>query len=245
MRFARLFLTVLHISQHRVGTASTTFLRPHDSSGISTGDLVFVSPPYDITSAFDDAIMASGEATVRWMRQNGTPNATHEVVSHVALASRNAAGELSFVQALPPQVVLTPEADFWHMIGPNTTLYHATAVDSAVRAAGPAAAELAISQVGKPYANDFEPPPDEFYCSSLVEWAYSQALTSTSVFAPDNFVLIFVPELYWENYYEAMGLELPVNTTGSNPTLLLHSSKLAFSVLPVEVEETQTKIKKT
>jgi len=234
MRFARLLLTVLHISQHRVGTSSASTFRPQDSSNIATGDLIFVSPPYDITSAFDDAIMASGEATVQWMRQNGTPNATREVVSHVALASRNDAGELSFIQALPPQVVLTPEADFWHMIGPNTTLYHATPVDSAVQEASAAATELAIAQMGKPYANDFEPPPDEFYCSSLVEWAYRQALASSAVFAPEDFILIFVPELYWKNYYETMGLELPVNTTGSNPTLLLHSSKLAFSVLPVK-----------
>ena len=230
MRLARLLLTALHLSQQGKNSLATSVIKPSDT--IATGDLIFVSPPYDVTSALDDAILASGEATVRWMRENGTPNATREVVSHVVLAWRNDAGQLSFVQALPPEVVVTPEADFWHMVGPGTVLYHAAPLDEAERTAGTAAAEWALAQVGKPYANDFEPPPDEFYCSSLVEWAYRQALASDSVFAPADFTLIFVPDRYWQRYYEAMGSNLPVNTTGSNPTLLLHSSKLTFSVLP-------------
>ena len=138
MRLGQIALTALHLSYRTVGSTTAW---PQGTSSISTGDLIFVRPPYDLASALDDAILASGEATVQWLRTHGTPGATREVASHVALARRNnATGALSFVQALPPAVVETPEADFWHMVGPGTVLYLASPMDSAVRGAGAAAA---------------------------------------------------------------------------------------------------------
>ena len=106
--------------------------------------------------------------------------------------------------------------------------------------------------------NDFEPPSSgAYYCSSLVEWSYEQALargrrqkqklkqklkaqahwrTATpiasgggGVLCPGNFTLLFVPLPYWQAYYATLGLDLPVNVTGSNPTLLLHSPRLTFA----------------
>ena len=257
------------------------------------GDLVFVRPPPNSSSAFDAAVIQTGEATVQWLRAQGSyaPNATSEVASHVAIAWRNgstgsggggrgggvgghhsnsssssssssggggggaAGGDLFFVQALPgPGVVLTPAAEFWSQQPAGTLAYRAAPADGPLRAAAPAAAAAARAAVGAPYASDFEPPSSgAFYCSSLVEWGYEQALrqqrrgggsaaladggsdgatTTSGVLCPSNFTLLFVPLPYWKAYYAALGLDLPLNATGSNPTLLLHSPRLAFAPAP-------------
>ena len=81
---------------------------------------------------------------------------------------------------------------------------------------------IAASQVGKPYATFFNPPSSgSFYCSSLVEFAYQEALRTPHVFVDERFTLIFEPRSFWTQYYKPM--PLPVNASGSNPTLLLHS----------------------
>jgi hypothetical protein len=200
---------------------------------IETGDMIFVRPDLSPFSAFDDAILATGAATIEWMRESGDyPHLTTEVASHVAIAWRDHHhnGELSFVQALPGYgVILTSSDDFFHSSLPETTTYyHAQAIDPEVRKRRSAAASAALTQVGKPYADNFEAPPDYFYCSSLVDWSYQVALNTTEVLCPSDFVLLFFPQLYWQQYYASIHQELPVNTTGSNPTLLLHSEKMTF-----------------
>ena len=235
-------------------------------------------PPMNATSDFDNAIMATGAATVQWLRGQGSyaPNATSEVASHVAIAWRNTSaggtfngssahpqpddgieggagsGGLFFVQALPVAgVVLTPSATFWAQQPAGTVAYRAgpRPGDSALRAAAAKAAQAAKTVVGARYARDFEPPSSgAYYCSSLVEWSYEQAMlaifeegqrarggaAATSdrdggVLRPGNFTLLFVPLSYWQAYYAKLGLDLPVNVTGSNPTLLLHSPRLTFA----------------
>ena len=49
------------------------------------------------------------------------------------------------------------------------------------------------------------------------------------VFLNTSFKLIFEPLAFWKQYYAHLGLKLPVNTTGSNPTLLLHSPAVRFA----------------
>ena len=51
------------------------------------------------------------------------------------------------------------------------------------------------------------------------------------VFLHQRFTLLFVPQAYWKRYYAAMNATLPVNVTGSNPTLLLHSGPVHFTAL--------------
>lgn len=88
---------------------------------------------------------------------------------------------------------------------------------------------MAWVQVGKAYASSFEPPSSgKFYCSSLVEYAYQTVTKQSGVFVKDRFTLLFVPLAYWTRYYAAMNQTLPLNVTGSNPTLLLHSGPVAF-----------------
>eukprot|EP00035_Acanthoeca_spectabilis_P007970 m.146801 g.146801 ORF g.146801 m.146801 type:complete len:79 (-) comp14159_c0_seq1:4846-5082(-) len=78
-----------------------------------------------------------------------------------------------------------------------------------------------MKQLGRPYANAFQQPSSgEFYCSSLVEYAYQQALARNDpVFTQDTFHLLFVPKTFWRKQYAAMNVTMPVNETGSNPTL--------------------------
>jgi hypothetical protein len=132
-------------------------------AALQTGDLLFLSPRMDPRSPLDNAILATGAATISWLRAHSVPVAGNETAGHVALALRNSSG-LFFVQALPPVVEVTAAADFWHSTMPTTTFYRGWLTDSVQRKSLAAAAVRAAStQVGKPYAHDFEPPPGEFY----------------------------------------------------------------------------------
>jgi hypothetical protein len=189
---------------------------------------------------FDDAILATGLATVRWLRQEGgQPEASGEVASHVAIALRDTDGSLNFIQALPTVgVIKTSEADFFHGVNPASTSFYLATVrpSDELRQRRALAASLASRQVGKPYAANFEAPPNAFYCSSLVTWAYSQAaaqppaLSAGGQLCPSNFTLLFTPQRYWDDYYASLvpPQQPPANITGSNPTLVLQSPRCAF-----------------
>ena len=225
---AMMVLTVLVVQVLAVAAAAPW-------AGVRTGDLIFVQPKRSAQSSLDAAILATGTATVQWLRANGVavpPPA--QVVDHVGIALVDAAGNLSIVQAVPPSVVVTPAAFFWaeaREVG--ATLYHGVvggeAGSLAVRTA---AARAAAGEAGKPYATDFGPPPRQFYCSSLVEFAFQAATGRGRVFVDRPFPLIFVPLPFWRRYYAAMNLSLPVGVDGSNPTLLLHSGVVTFVQVP-------------
>ena len=205
--------------------ASTTQL-------FQSGDLVFVRPYIDAASALDSAIADVGAATIAWLRDHGTAVASNETAVHVAIAWRNASagGALSFIEATPPMVRLTPAAMFWRG-WPSAAFFHGRLRNGRARAAGQRAAALALSMLGVRYSEDFGPPPREFYCSSLVRWAYLRATGDSHVFIDERtFPLIFVPRAFWEKYYRSRNETLPPpNTTGSNPTLLLHSPHVSFT----------------
>ena len=168
-------------------SARCPHLEPPGTGAFRTGDLVFVRPQLDPRhSSLDSAILATGAATIDWLRSEGVHVRSNETATHVALAIRNTTtGCLSFVQAVPPVVVITSAMDFWHSTLPTTTFYRAWFRDGArqTQLAG-AALAAAMGQIGKPYAHDFEPPPAEFYCSSLVEWCYLAASSGRHVFLP-------------------------------------------------------------
>ena len=76
-----------------------------------------------------------------------------------------------------------------------------------------AAVRAAQSVVGSKYASEFEPPSSgEFYCSSLVEWAFARALgghdqpsnssSSMNALFTHNitFKMLFVPLSFWTEY---------------------------------------------
>lgn len=209
-------------------------VRPSATQRVQTGDLLFVHEPCG--GGIGAAIEQTGQATVRWMHSHGAPEATQETASHVALAWRRAADdELFLVEALEPKVRLTSAHDFFTRSGANAVFYLATFVDQQMRQARGHAANIALAQVGKPYADEFQPPPASFYCSSLIEYAFGQALGGEAhPFNPEPFVLIFEPESFWREYYAKLHRTVPTNITGSNPTLLLHSRALSFQIYQVD-----------
>lgn len=200
---------------------------------IPTGDLLFLRPPLSASSELDKAILATGKATISWIRAQGIVVHSPDISLHVAMAWRALNGSLYFIQAIPPRVVITPASEFFRSIPPGTTTFHG-AVPSSWRNTSTVALDasrIALKQVGKPYASDFEPPPNKFYCSSLIEFSYKHAMQKRHLFFNESFKLIFVPRHFWTHYYEEMGVPLPINVTGSNPTLLLHSPLIRYHII--------------
>ena len=233
-QFLLLLILIMKSNTNMISGSNNDLNNTNNNNIIETGDLIFIQPDPNKYSELDDAILATGRATISWMRNNGYNNVTNEVSSHVAIGWRdiNNNNELSFIQALPNSgVIKTSEEDFFHSSNPSTTTYyHASISNINMKQYKQKAADIALKQVGKPYADDFQAPPEYFYCSSLVDWAYQQASGRDEVFAPSNFTLIFVPEQWWTDYYASMTPPqiLPQNVTGSNPTLVLHSPELSF-----------------
>jgi len=204
---------------------------------VQTGDLLFVHER--VGGGIGAAIEATGRATTAWMRSHGTLT-TDETASHVGIAWRKTPdGQLFVVEALEPVVRLTPATSFFAVgASSGATFFLGCITDDRMRQARVAAAEVALAQVGKPYADYFQAPPDSFYCSSLVEYAFSQALGGVPhPFNALDFVLLFEPIHFWEEYYAERKRTLPVGMTGSNPTLLLHSPAVRFRRYRADLEE--------
>jgi hypothetical protein len=138
----------------------------------------------------------------------------------------------AFVEALPGVgVIVTRIEDFFSREPQGTPFFKAVvAAPSALRVG---ASKLALTRKGASYANDFEPPSSgKYYCSSLVDEAYRDSGGSSGiVFIDRTFTMLFVPLEFWTQYYEAMNMSVPVNATGSNPTLLLHSPIVTFAAI--------------
>jgi len=215
-----------------VGYLHHTHTQHMEWSVVSTGDLVFVAPPLHAADPLDRAILDVGAATINWLRAQNVTVTSNITVTHVALAWHNESGDLHFVEAVPPVVTVTPAESFWHSSPPGTTFYHGTLTQPRMDRARSRAVDIARQQIGKPYSSSFAPPPDAFYCSSLVDFAYAAITHEANPFVPAPFTLIFVPEDFWKRYYEQLNITLPTNVTGTNPTLLLHSTAVNFTALP-------------
>ena len=201
------------------------------------GNLLFVhaQAPSDV----ERAIQMTGTATLSWLASHAPRAAnvtTHETATHVAIAATDeATGDFVALEAVPPAVVATPMRDFLRRaaLTEGVALYLAQPDDAQLRGARKEAVAIARTQVGKPYADFYQPPPAAFYCSSLVDYAFAQAAGTPSPFTFGvDFKLLFVPAEFWSKYYAQMNRSLPVNVSGSNPTLLLHSRRLAYRKVP-------------
>ena len=195
---------------------------------VSHGDLVFAHPALDLSQPLDNAIIAVGAATTDWLRQTEHRIIVgNETATHVGIAVRSIDYSLYILEATPPSVRLTPAHEFvenLRNLNRSARLYRGIVAER-LREKIPAAVAAALAQLGKPYADDFEPPSSgRFYCSSLVDFAFSQAMHAPHVFVREDFKLIFVPHEFWARYYQQLGKPLPSNVSGSNPTLLMHSS---------------------
>jgi len=202
------------------------------------GDLLFVHPDLNVEDDFARAIAATGAATVQWLAQQGFAASGNETATHVALVGHSGR---DVIQAVPLRgVVRTPLAEFVAELPPGALLLRGRLRPSVgVSAAAMAAAvDAALGELGRPYADTFAAPRPggAFYCSSLVAFAYGRATGRPAcgpphgVFLPAAFRLIFEPRAFWRDYYAKQGYDLDrfANTTGSNPTLLLHSPAVSF-----------------
>merc|ERR1712242_499995 len=76
-----------------------------------------------------------------------------------------------------------------------------------------------MQRTGAPYAADFAPPnplcttpwTQAFYCSSLVDHAYREALRQELVFSSEPFPLIWEPEGFWTQFYRRARLTTRVS----------------------------------
>ena len=100
------------------------------------------------------------------------------------------------------------------------------------RVAGPldtvAVIERAKSFLGQPYDRLFLPDNGALYCSELVREAY---LDSAGRYLFDNQPMNFRNKegrmpVYWERYYEKLGMPVPEGMPGTNPTSLSKSKRL-------------------
>lgn len=77
-------------------------------------------------SVADNGIIATGEATIAWLRDTaGLAGTTNETATHAAIALRYPQSDrLYFVEATPAAgVTLTPEAEFWARAAEGTVFY--------------------------------------------------------------------------------------------------------------------------
>jgi len=137
---------------------------------IMNGDIIFVQPPLNKESAFGKAIEKTGDATIRWWNERRiNKTQSNDTAIHAAVY----VGNDTIVEAVPDFGVRTNNVSvFFEEYPPNTIFYFGRVsppLQSSLRS-------VLLSEIGKPYANDFDSPPQSFYCSSLVTYAYKKAL---------------------------------------------------------------------
>jgi cell wall-associated NlpC family hydrolase len=110
--------------------------------------------------------------------------------------------ELAHTHALRSRIhVLAHRNTYSHTTvqGAGVRYFRGVITDATVRAGAAAAVQAAKKELGKPYAEQFQQPSSgEFYCSSLVEYAYQQATDLKLIFTNETFYLLFVPEEFWK-----------------------------------------------
>ena len=168
---------------------------------LQTGDLLFLN---ENSSDMEKAITAStGEHT------------------HVALVERDSADDVWVIEAYPEKGVrrisyeqFQREHLIWFSTG-GCDIYRLTVpFDTA------AVIARAKSLVEKPYDDAFLPDNDAYYCSELIEVVFGGLFPSKPMNwrdADGN-----LPE-YWQKHFEKLGIPVPEDVPGTNPTDLSRS----------------------
>lgn len=85
----------------------------------------------------------------------------------------------------------------------------------------------AKTYLGQPYNATFYPNGEGLYCSELVEVAFGDLLP----FAPQSLRFHDATHeisAYWQEYYDKLGVAVPVGQPGSNPEAMAQSPQLTF-----------------
>jgi len=213
---------------------------PHHSlKELRHGDLLFASEPSNPQNALDQAVRAVGHATMDWLARRGVEVAREDMAEHVAMVVADSTGHATAaVEAVRVAGVHSlPLPEWFKEFVPGTRFFHGQ-LKGVSREQARAAVAYAMQRMGAPFAADLAPPDpltttpwdQAFYGSSLVDFAYREALGQELVFTDEPFPLIFEPEAFWQEYFRNLGQPQPKGF-GSNPTLLLHSAKVQYSML--------------
>lgn len=82
----------------------------------------------------------------------------------------------------------------------------------------------AESHLGAPYNVSFYPDGDGFYCSQFIAELLPIFETIPMKFGDDNQEI----SDFWRDYYRELGLAVPLNQPGTNPSQLAQSPRLQF-----------------
>lgn len=207
---------------------------------LQSGDMVFTSMRVAThPQPLEHAIHQTGTATMDWLKHRGVAVSSGVTAQHVGLVVGDDFGQpfaiVEAVRLIGVRLILL-DAFFAQFASPAAFLHGR--VDGASDAQRHEAVSYALRRVGSAYAEDFAPPnkfagnplAQEFYCSSLIDYAYRHAFKQELVFTEEPFPLMWRPRSFWEVYYRSRGREIP-EAIGSNPTLLLHSHQTSFCEL--------------
>mmetsp|Transcript_11258 Transcript_11258/g.30642 ORF Transcript_11258/g.30642 Transcript_11258/m.30642 type:complete len:262 (-) Transcript_11258:133-918(-) len=217
----------------------------HTVHHLKHGDLLFVSEPLNLKLPLDKAIQSVGYKTIDWLVQRGREVASKDTAEHVAMVVSDSTGHAtSVVEAVRIAGTRTLPLDaFFKEFMPGTKFFHG-AMQDITRDQARSAVAFAMRRAGAPYADDFAPPDpmcttpwtQNYYCSSLIDYAYRDALNEELVFTKEPFPLIWDPPEFWDKFYKKLGMERCTGV-GSNPTLLMHSPRVEYSLLEKEEPE--------
>mmetsp|Transcript_105220 Transcript_105220/g.226898 ORF Transcript_105220/g.226898 Transcript_105220/m.226898 type:complete len:268 (+) Transcript_105220:28-831(+) len=208
----------------------------HSTRPLSHGDLLFVAEPVDPSVRLDLAVQSIGQATILWLQRHGAlVSRPFHIVQHVGMVVADQFGHAEKVveaqRVAGVRVLSLP--DFLGEFVPGSRFFHAW-LPEATKEQRQSAVSYALHRVGAAYAHDFSEPnqkcarQSKYYCSSLVDYAYREALGQDLVFSDEAFPLVFEPRVFWEEFYREQSMGLP-SGCGSNPTMLLHSSRVRYA----------------
>ena len=171
---------------------------------LQSGDLLFLN---ENLSDMEQAIAAStGEYT------------------HVALVECDSANEVWVIEASPKEGV---QRISYSQFKRDNNISFSKGICAIYRLTVPFDTAMVIARakslVGKPYDNAFLPDNDAYYCSELIEVAFSGLFPSKPMNwrdADGN-----LPE-YWKKHFEKLGVPVPEGVPGTNPTDLSRSPLL-------------------
>lgn len=206
--------------------------RIFESALVRRGDLIFVQLPLNPHEELDDAIHTVGVATLDWLERRGVKIRDRDTATqHVALMmSDSNTTSAAVVEAVRGAGVRTRTLTSFLAAYPSGTQFYHGRLRGITDAQAEQAVAVAKAKVGMPYADNFAEPSgscEQYYCSSLVDYAYRSALGQNIAFTCEPFPLLFEPRKYWEDYYASREQVLP-ECFGSNPTLLMHSQRVEY-----------------
>ena len=114
--------------------------------------------------------------------------------------------------------VLAQDPEDFFEAGKVYDLYHYEQIDCTE------VKKRAESLLGAPYNASFYPDGDGYYCSQFVSEILPIFETIPMKFGEDNQEI----SDFWRDYYRELGLAVPLNQPGTNPSQLAQSPRLQF-----------------